>query len=99
MADLTIRTDNKWKQFKYGDEVPESVMRDQFDHLDEDEAYDSFFQYRGYWYHLSDFMRIDPGAPREMRKWDGYLSDSYFSGVVIKVSEDGEEYMVGTFMS
>jgi len=99
MADLTIKTDNKWKPFKYRDEVPASVLEDDFDYLDEEEGYDGFFQYRDVWYHVSEFMRIYPGAPRRMYEWDGYLSDSYFSGIVIKVSEDGEEYKVGTYIA
>ena len=99
MSDLTIKTDNKWKPFRYRYEVPPSVLEDDFDYLDEDEGFDHFFEYRGNWYHLSDFMIIERNAPREMRKWDGYLNDTFFSGVVIKVSPDGEEYMVGTFMS
>jgi hypothetical protein len=31
--------------------------------------------------------------------WDGYSSDSAFSGVLIKISKDGEEYKIGTFNS
>ena len=27
----------------------------------------------------------------------GYYSDSYFSGVVVKISRDGERYRVGTY--
>lgn len=33
----TIRSDNKWKQFKYRYEVPASVLARQFAHLDEDD--------------------------------------------------------------
>ena len=50
---------------------------------------------KGYWYHTSDFMRIPHGS--DFKGWDGYASDSYFSGVLIKLSRDGEEYMVGTY--
>jgi hypothetical protein len=96
---VEVKTDRKWKQFRYRDEVPESVLEDQFDYLDEDEAFDGFFQYHGHWYHLSDFMRIPPGFGLPYEEWDGYASDSYFSGVLIKVSSDGEEYMVGTYIS
>lgn len=40
-------------------------------------------------------MRIPHGS--DFKGWDGYASDSYFSGVLIKLSRDGEEYMVGTY--
>lgn len=97
---IEITTDNKWKKFKYGYEVPRSVLDAEYSHLSEDEAFDQFFQYRGRWYHISDFMVIGPRYPSEFRKWwDGYLSDSAFSGIVIRVSKDGEDYKVGTFIS
>jgi hypothetical protein len=93
---FTIKTDHKWRQFKYRDEVPDKVMRDQFSHLDN---MDGFFKYRDWWYHLSDFMLVDEHSPLREHGWHGYHSDSYFSGVVIKTHPDGGEYMVGTYMS
>lgn len=96
---MKIYTDNKWKDFKYRDEVPAKVLREEFDYQDEDEVYDGYFKYRGSWYHTDEFMRFGPGMPSEFRKWDGYLSDSFYSGVLIKISPDGEQYKVGTFIA
>ena len=96
---LEIITDNKWKPFRYGNEVPKKVLDDDFDWMDEDQIGDGFFKYKGQWYHLDEFMRISKNAPAPMKKWHGYLSDSFFSGVLIKVSSDGEEYIVGTYLS
>lgn len=31
--------------------------------------------------------------------WDGYHGDSYFSGIVIKLSPDGEQYQVGKYIT
>lgn len=90
----TIYTDNKWKQFKYRDEVPKKVLKDDFDWLDEDDGFDGFFKYKGTWYHLSMFMN-GGGFPG----WDGYHGDSFFSGVLIALSPDGEEYKVATYIS
>ena len=92
-----IMTDHKWKQFKYRYEVPEKVLRSQFDYLDEDEGFDGFFNYKGHWYHLSEFMRIHPDSEM-FDGWDGNAPDSYFSGVLIKLSDDGEEYVIGTYL-
>lgn len=94
-----VYTDRKWKNFKYGYEVPKKVMRSDFDHLDEDSAIDGFLLYRGNWYHISDFMRISPGAPDWMKHWSGYTSDSAFSGILIKISDDGEQYIIGTYIT
>lgn len=92
---MKITTDNKWKQFVYGYDVPEKVLSDIFEHLDEDETVDSFFKYRNVWYHISDFIN----ASEEMLPWHGYSSDSFFSGIVIEISSDGEEYKVGTALT
>jgi hypothetical protein len=43
-------------------------------------------------------MRLENKLP-ELKDWDGYQSDSYFSGVVIKISPDGEQYKIGTYFS
>lgn len=92
---LTIRTDNKWKSFKYRYEVPKAVLSSQFDYLDEDTD-DGFILYRGYWYHTSDFMRLPSGG--DLKGWDGAASDSYFSGVIIKLEKNGEGYMIGSYL-
>lgn len=106
---LTITTDRKWKPFRYAHEVPARVLSSQFDYQDRDDVTDGFFCYRGTWYHLDQFMRIardgisaqrvkraDMGA---MEAWDAYSADSAFSGVVLRISRDGERYMVGTYIS
>ena len=94
---VTIKTNNQWRDLVYRSDVPAGVLRDQFDHLSEEEVSDGFFFYRNYWYHISDFMRIEHNEA--LKGWDGYSSDSYFSGVVIKLSSDGEQYMAGTYFS
>lgn len=92
-----IKTDNKWKQFKYRDEVPKRVLENEFSHLTEEEGYvDGFIHYRKRWYHVSEFMTIPSFT---VNGWDGYSGDSFFSGVVIKIHSDGESYKIGTYLS
>lgn len=98
MAELKIVTNNHWRQLKYRHEVPEKVLQGQFDWTNEDDHCDGFFQYRGTWYHSSEFLSLSQGAPREMKEWHGYSSDSFFSGVLIRISEDGEMYQVATYI-
>ena len=88
-----IRTNHHWRPFCYRDEVPARVLADQFDYQDPDQALDGFFRYKGYWYHLDQFMRMQDDH------WDGSLAESAFTGVVIKVSRDGEHYQVGSWRS
>jgi hypothetical protein len=94
---ITIKTDNKWKPFVYRHDVPAKVIASQFAYQNPEEELDGFFKYRGYWYHLDGFMEC--GGMPELKGWHGYASDSFYSGVVIKISSDGESYMVGTYMS
>ena len=75
-----------------------------------------FFRYRGQLYPLSDFSRIVPIGSGDsnmfvmrtddpdMLAWDGYASDSFFSGIVIRWARDdrGEpdygQVIVGTYL-
>jgi len=83
-------TNNHWRQFRYRDEVPAKVLADQFDYQDEDTT-DGYFEYKGYWYHLDMFMRCSGD-------WEGSHGDSAFSGVMIRLSQDCEEYQVATWI-
>lgn len=94
---ITIKTDHKWKPFVYRHDVPSKVLTSQFDYQDAEDVLDGFFRYRGYWYHLDGFMRLE--ASPELAGWHAYAGNSFYSGVVIKVSSDGESYMVGTYMA
>ena len=98
MDKLTIKTDHKWKNFLYGYELTDKEKA-AFDYIDVEEI-DSrdFLRYRGILYDPNDFMRTGShGCP--FKDWHGYASDSYFSGVLIKISEDGEQYQAGTYYS
>lgn len=75
-----------------------SKLREQFDYLNE-EQFDNneFFQYKGHWYDVAEFMRIENNSAFG-KQWDGYSSDSYFSGIVLKYCYDGT-VIVGTYFS
>ena len=77
--------------------------RAEFDYIDWDavEAGNdsaSFFRYRGQLYDLNDGFEIHvpAGTPG---KWDGFQSDSFFSGIVIRYCEDYEYVVVGTLIA
>jgi hypothetical protein len=101
--DIEIITDHKWKDFKYAHEVPLSVIED-YDYLSENENFDGWIHYRKRWYHTSDFIDCtniiySPNNPFKKFGYDGYLSDSFFSGVLIKLSECREQYQIATYIS
>lgn len=98
MIDPKVRTNRQWRAFKYRHEVPAKILASQFDwtneaHEKDGDYSDGFIEYRGCWYHLADFVR--GGIPG----WDGAHGDSFFSGVVIRLSKDGEAYQIGTYFS
>ena len=93
---MKIYTNHHERQFAYSNEVPEDVLDSQFDYQDREDGFDGFFKYRGYWYHLDGFMRCPNGMFEG--KWNGYTSDSFFSGVLIAISDDGETYKVATYI-
>jgi hypothetical protein len=72
-------------------DLPPKAAKD-FDYIDD--AYDfRLVCYRGVWYDVWDSMRC-PGAeaPEATRHafagWDGYVSDSFFSGVLFRFAGD-----------
>lgn len=96
---MKIKTDRKWKNVIYGYELPRK-WRSEFDWLPDDEyEMGAFVKYKGNVYHNSEFIRIEACAPKEFRNWDGYISDTFFSGVVIRFSDDGEKYQIGYYYS
>lgn len=100
MGKLTITTDHKWKNLLFGYELTEKERKD-FDYMSQDEIETaSFVRYRKCVYALSEFQRIEKTIMcGELLDWDGYASDSFFSGVVIKLSDCGEQYIIGTYIS
>lgn len=65
-----------------------------------------FVRYRGQLYDFGEFVRIVPQGGQgggfahydhtgELAGWDGILTDSYFSGLVVKLTDDLERVIVG----
>jgi len=97
---LIIKTNRHWHNCLYGYELTEKEAKE-FDYIDaEDFPLHDFARYRGVVYDLHEFIRLTERARiSEFKNWHGYASDSFFSGVLIKLSEDGEQYQIGTYYS
>lgn len=116
---VRIRTNNVPREVINAWELT-PAERAEFDYLDWG-AIDSgsesaeFIRYRGQLHDLSEFSRIiPPGSARlhptecnsrDFIGWDGYLSDSYFSGLLIRWERDErgepdfERVIVGLYTS
>jgi hypothetical protein len=107
---VKIITNNKPRELISGYQLTAKEYQD-FDYLGEYQSDDmqmaQFIRYKGELYYLGDFVRIE--KPDEshnsftvidfdgnLKGWDGVLTDSYFSGIVIKwVGDDFESVVVG----
>lgn len=105
---MTIITNHHPRPIIYGFELSESE-RSEFDYLENIEDA-SFFRYRGQLYDLGEFVRIVPAGSKgsafahydhtgELSGWHGIATDSYFSAVVVRYSEDDEAVVVGLALS
>jgi len=90
---MRVITDHKWKPFRYRYEVPARILKSEFDYQDPEDTLDGFFCYRGIWYHLDQFEAT------QIEGYHGFHPDSFFSGVAIRISDDGEQYQVATLIS
>ena len=91
MDDIKIITNHVPRPIVYGWELTDKE-RAEFDYYD-DEELDSnmFFRYKGHVYDLSDFERVTPMIRPFHPYWHGYMSDSFFSGILFRFVEDDDE--------
>ena len=57
------------------------------------------FLYRGSRYFYSEFMRVERHASDFMQEFAGYRGDSHFSGVLIKLNEEGDKVKAFTYIA
>lgn len=68
-----------------------------FDYLDNPEDNFTGFRYKGNVYGLDEFMRIDKYNPF-YNKFDGHKADSFFSGILVKFTDDLDFVRVYTYI-
>jgi hypothetical protein len=104
---MEIKTNNHWHNFLFGYELPCKIAESEFDYIDSEELQcASFIKYKGDYYPLADFIAIvKPGGScgfahidfdGNLKDWHGIHTDTFFSGIVICVSNDGEQYKIGS---
>lgn len=78
--------------------------REEFDYLDwaaidRGENSASFLRYKGQLHDLSEFEAWDNPASPTRAGWDGFRSDSYFSGLAVRYVDDCERVIVALVMT
>lgn len=60
----------------------------------------SFFRYKGQLYDLGDFQRFEnrDSASSSFPGWLGFQSDSFYSGILVRYTDDMESVIVGCYV-
>jgi len=100
---LTIRTNNHSRPLMHLEDFNESIqseIRKEYDWMNpQDIEFNfGFFVYLRKVYHLQDFMRVSEGS-EALEGWDGYTSETVWSGTLVKLTEDCNFVVVGRFFS
>jgi hypothetical protein len=70
------------------DKIPDWIK----EHPEKEQNTESCFYYKGNLYFLSEFMCINKND-KYFKSFDGYLSDSFFSGILIKLIDDDPDHI------
>ena len=89
MTNIKIITNNKPRQLLYGYELTDKQKQD-FEYIEDIDSHD-FVKYKNNIYDLSEFMRVENND--SLKGWEGYSSDSYFSGTLVKYIDDDSVIM------
>lgn len=95
-----IITNHHWRDFILGADLPEFARAD-FDYLTDDEfPSHEFIKYRGVYYDDSEFMDcgLDYWHAVSLERTVVLIPEA-LSGVVIRYSDDGDQYQVGLALS
>ena len=90
---MNIITNSKPRPILYWQNLTKEEQKE-FDYTDKEDG--SYFRYRNIVYTLADFL---PAQHNKFKGWDGYLSDSFFSAILVSFSDDNDYVIVGTAYS
>ena len=114
---INIVTNNVPRDVISGYEMDPKILKKEFDidieGMNDDQIGDlcsmELVKFRGVWYYLIDYKTTRPdhrnqALPEQIREWDGYSSDSFFSGILLKYAReddriDHERVVLGTYYS
>lgn len=100
---MKITTNHKYRDLlSYWDLTPKELRNFSYIENMEENGIARFFRYRGTCYDTQELMRIPDSLHwqgGELIEWDGTRPDSYFSGILIRYSEDHEAVKVGSYYS
>jgi hypothetical protein len=107
MGEVRIITNHVPRDIVEAHELPATLRKSEFDYLawdkiEQGEDSASFIRYKGEWYDLGDFQPASHGEWFDpFPGWDGYISDTFFSGILVKYvpDTDFEQVIMGRYYS
>lgn len=94
---MLVTSNFQYCDILFSHDIPPSVLDNEFDyHSPEDRVGALFFEYKGDYYCLDQFMKTDDKKMKD-RGWDGYHTDSYFSGVLVRLDLENDKVKVATY--
>ena len=94
---MIIKCNNKPRQKIYGYQLTDK-QKAEFDYINDIDSHD-FFVYKGEIYDPYDFMRVCDWHNNPFDGYHGYISESFFSGILIKFCEDSDYIIVASYYS
>lgn len=105
METLTVRTNHQPRDLFSACELSESELEKYcLGYIEGDDMLSyRLFRYKGNVYDVNEFVAFLPpwGNPNSplAKDWDGIQSDTHFSGILVKYTNDYESVIVGTYFS
>jgi len=94
---VKIYTNHHWRDFLYWHDLTDKE-KEEFDWM-EDPDFHNFMRYRGWVYALDEFMRMPKfGSDEKFQDWDGYHNETFFSGVLVKISKCQSRYQIAHYI-
>ena len=96
---VTVKTNNVPRDLIWAHDLnvaQHTKLRQEFDYMsDEDFQGGMFFQYRGEFYSLSEFLTLNGDLLAQ--GWQGICGQTAFSGLVVKIVESCTSVVVGSY--
>ena len=104
MGEVTVITNNVPRDIIDAWELTEAERKDfdyiKWDDIEKGEDSASFIRYKGELYDLGDFMTCERTGVQYhwQEKWDGYISDTFFSGILVRYyGMEHDQVIMGRF--
>jgi len=94
---IKVITNNQPRDLIYGYELTDKE-RKEFDYYTDEQMQEcQFFRYKGEVYDPAEFEIVPEGMLKQMKWWDAYQSDSFFSGILLKWVNEFEQVIIGRY--